>query len=738
MKLFFILLICINAKAAIVTTPLTDAQLRASPVVVSGTFSAAPPVGGATSALQIDGNNLLTDISTKLTAPIAVSGSITTSVVFPSSQTVNQGTSPWITSGVVSVANQITGFSTSALQTSGNASLVSIDSKLTSPLTVSGTVQATQSGIWNISSILNPISGLVSATITNQITDYATETTQSQNLTELQAINTELNTQTTALNSIDSKLTAPLIVSGSLTTNVTFPSSQVVNQGTNPWITSGTTEITNFPAVQQVSQTGIVSVEVTNPVSNVTIVGIVPVSATGITPISGNVSVLNEVLVSGALTDAQLRASPVIVSGSLLATVTNPVSQVTVIASALPNNAATEITQLNNLNELQISNSISSQNQTILDDTYNFLTAWNPIVSGSVSITNPTLAVTQSTNPWIVSGSVSTNVVFPSSQVVNQGTSPWITSGTVSVSNFPAFIGLTDAELRASPVPVSGTVTANVTFPSVQDVSGSVQVSNFPLIQSVSTTGTNAVSGFVTINNPVTSVAVNNFPAFTGLTNAELRASPVVVSGSVSTNVVFPTSQVVNQGTDPWITSGTSIITNFPSVQAVSTTGINAVSGFVTVSNPVTSVSITGTPTVSFTNTSIGVTQSSSPWITSGTVSIVNSSLPVTIAGTLPVSTTGINAVSGSVTVNNPVTTVSATVLGQQRTPSYTSTTTTGTVSAGTKSVSFYNAGFFNATVLGTTLSAGDTITFQAPDQDTLGAIAYVATGTTLRILEVR
>lgn len=118
-----------------------------------------------------------------------------------------------------------------------------------------------------------------------------------------------------------------------------------------------------------------------------------------------------------------------------------------------------------------------------------------------------------------------------------------------------------------------------------------------------------------------------------------------------------------------------------------------------------------------------------------------------------PVSATILNfpstqIVSGSVSVNNQIsgfateTTLSAIntkiPTPTQRTPGYVSTSTTGTVSAGAKMVSFHNAGFLNATVLGTNLSAGDVLTFQAPDQDTLGAINYSGTGTTLRILEVR
>lgn len=72
------------------------------------------------------------------------------------------------------------------------------------------------------------------------------------------------------------------------------------------------------------------------------------------------------------------------------------------------------------------------------------------------------------------------------------------------------------------------------------------------------------------------------------------------------------------------------------------------------------------------------------------------------------------------------------------RTPTILSTTTTGTVAAGATSVGFSNEGTVAATVAGGTLPAGRTVSFIAPDGDTLAAIAYTATGTTLVVASVR
>jgi hypothetical protein len=81
-------------------------------------------------------------------------------------------------------------------------------------------------------------------------------------------------------------------------------------------------------------------------------------------------------------------------------------------------------------------------------------------------------------------------------------------SGAVTVSNFPAQTGLTDAQLRASAVPVSGTVTANTGLSQ-------------PLTDAQLRATAVPVSG---------TLSVGNFPAQTGLTNAELRAESVPVS----------------------------------------------------------------------------------------------------------------------------------------------------------------------------------------------------------------
>ena len=82
--------------------------------------------------------------------------------------------------------------------------------------------------------------------------------------------------------------------------------------------------------------------------------------------------------------------------------------------------------------------------------------------------------------------------------------------------------------------------------------------------------------------------------------------------------------------------------------------------------------------------------------------------------------------------------TISGAAAAVVRTPTILSTTTTGTVAAGATSVGFSNEGTVAATVAGGALPAGRTVSFIAPDGDTLAAIAYTATGTTLVVASVR
>ena len=148
---------------------------------VTGTVSL--PTGAATSALQTTGNSSLSSLDGKFSSLGQKASAASTPVVLSSDQsaipasqsgswtvTANQG-GTWNINNVSGTVSLPSGASTSALQTSGNASLTSIDGKLNSlgqkaavgsvPVVIANdqsAVPASQSGTWNI----NNVSGTVS------------------------------------------------------------------------------------------------------------------------------------------------------------------------------------------------------------------------------------------------------------------------------------------------------------------------------------------------------------------------------------------------------------------------------------------------------------------------------------------------------------------------------------------------------------------------------------------------
>jgi hypothetical protein len=77
-------------------------------------------------------------------------------------------------------------------------------------------------------------------------------------------------------------------------------------------------------------------------------------------------------------------------------------------------------------------------------------------------------------------------------------------------------------------------------------------------------------------------------------------------------------------------------------------------------------------------------------------------------------------------------------VTGIARTATLTRTSATGSTPVGCTQVSFANKGTASAAVGGDRLDPGDTWTIDARGNDTLNAIAYDATGTTLLIATVK
>lgn len=171
-------------------------------------------------------------------------------------------------------------------------------------------------------------------------------------------------------------------------------------------------------------------------------------------------------------------------------------------------------------------------------------------VSGTVNVGNiphvivDTLpAITQGTNPWVVSGTITIGTM-PEVEIKNDVGNPVLVSGP-----------LTDAQLRATPVPISGTVT-------VTDGSGPLTVDG-----TVSITGTVGVTQSTSpwvVSGPLTDTQLRatSVPVSGPLTDVQLRATPVPVSGTVTITdgsgpITVDGTVTVNQGTSPWVSDMT-------------------------------------------------------------------------------------------------------------------------------------------------------------------------------------
>ena len=158
-----------------------------------------------------------------------------------------------------------------------------------------------------------------------------------------------------------------------------------------------------------------------------------------------------------------------------------------------------------------------------------------------------TVAVTQSTSPWVVSGTVTSNI----------GTTGGLALDT-TVSGL-----LTNTQLRATPIAVSG----SISFISPQHIildSGTVTANagtgTFLVDGSAHT---QPVSGTITANIGTTGGLALDTTVSGLLTNTQLRASPVPVSGTI----------IANQGTSPWVVSGS--ITTSPNVNVHDGSGVS-------------------------------------------------------------------------------------------------------------------------------------------------------------------
>lgn len=565
------------AATVAVSGPLTDTQLRATAVPVSGTVAATQsgtwnvtnisgtvslPTGASTSALQTSGNSSLSSIDTKtpslgqalmaasvpvvfasnqsalavtgtffqatqpvsIAATVAVSGPLTDTqlraTAVPVSGTVaatQSGT--WNITNISGTISLPTGAATSALQTTGNSSLSSIDTKT---LAAGQAVMASSSPVViasNQSAI--PVTGTffqatqpVSAASLPLPTGAATETTLGGVLTTT-AFQARINTlgQKTMANSTPVVLAsdqAAIPVTG------TFSNASVSTTGAAP-PASATFVGGSVTTAAPTYTTGQLSA------LSLTTAGALRVDGSGVTqPVSGTffqatqpVSIAATVAVSGPLTDTQLRATAVPVSAAQSGTwnITNISGTI-----SLPTGAATSALQ----------------------------TTGNSSLS---SIDTKTLAAGQATmaasSPVVIASNQS---AIPVTGTFFQATQPVSIAASVAVTG-----PLTDTQLRATAVPVSGTVAATQSGTwNITNISGTVSL---PTGAATSANQTTLGSQTTKINDGTNTAAVKAASTAAVATDPALVVSvspntPVNVQGRAASGAAVTGNPVLVGGTD--------------------------------------------------------------------------------------------------------------------------------------------------------------------------------------------
>lgn len=278
--------------------------------------------------------------------------------------------------------------------------------------------------------------------------------------------------------------------------------------------------------------------------------------------------------------------------------------------------------------------------------------------------------VTQSTNPWIITGSVQASLTpaanqsvsgtvgasvigltpvsvsnFPTTQNVSgsvvgfQGTSPWIITGSVQGSFSAAANQSVSGTVGASiignvPVVVqssvavaiiSGSIAASFTPPANQSVSGAISVSNLPTTQNVSgsVVATQGTSPWIITGSVQGSFSPSGNQSVSGTVGASIIGNVNTTITSIATAGQVMGSVAALQGTNPWIITG--------SVQASLTPAANqSVSG--TVGASIIGQLPAGTATIG----SITALQGTNPYIITGSIQGGFS-----VVGTVPVSQTG-------------------------------------------------------------------------------------------------
>lgn len=560
------------------TGPLTDAELRASEVPISGSiaFVGVPEItftaGSITSMPDIEVTGCLTDDELRAT-PVPISGSVVGSF-YPETQPV---------SGSVSVVGTVPVSGTFWQDTqpvSGTVAVTGTFYQDTQPVSGSVSVVGTVPVSGTFYQDTQPISGSVSIVGTPTVNVSSLEMTSGSLSGSLPAGDNNIGNMDI--------VTMPNVVmsSGSITS---LPS---VTIGSLPNVVISSGSITSMPDIEVtgcLTDAELRAAEV--PVSGSVVVISAPTTAvTGtfyqdIQPISGSVAVIGTVPVSGTvtasgpLTDAELRASEVPISGSVALVGTSDVTFTAGSITSMPN---IEVTGCLTDDELRASEV--------------------PISGSVVVISAPTTAVTgtfwQDTQP--ISGSI--NLLGTSevsgSLVISSGSITSMPEVAVTGTFYQAEQPISGSVAIVGTVPVSGTF-----YQDTQPVSGSFVISSGSItsLPAVSMTsgsltgslpaGTNTI-GALTANQSVSMTSgslTGSIPAGTNTIGAlTANQSVSMTSGSLTGSIPAGTAAIGTVG----ITSG-SLSGSIPAGQAI----IGAALPFTTEANYISGSSVAVTDT---------------------------------------------------------------------------------------------------------------------------------------------
>ncbi len=372
-----------------------------NPVAVDGTitvgnFPNSQTVSGTVSVSNFPSS---VEVSNDSGNPLAVSGTVTANVSFPSTQAVSISSIPLAS-----------GAATGTKQDVGNASLSSIDSKLTSPLTVTGSVTATISGTPS-----------VNATITNSslpVTGAFYQTTQPVSVASAITIKADTaGNQANALKVDGSAVTQPVSIAS-------FPA---LATGSN---VIGSISNTSFASTQSGAWT-----VTANAGTNLNTSSLALESGGNLASIKAktdNIPALGQALAAGSV--------PVVLTASQLTTLTPPAAITGYATSTLQTTGNTSLSSIDTKLSSQATAALQTSGNTILSS----IDAGIPTALGqtTMSASMPvTFASDQTALPVTVSGGATS---------VNQATGNTTLSSLLTSIGSVSDVAVTDPTASAS------------------------------------------------------------------------------------------------------------------------------------------------------------------------------------------------------------------------------------------------------------------------------------------------